>query len=510
MSSELRFLKGVIGRDEQKSKLANEMKDLSVDELSTVIKEANGDMLQYFQDHPEKLKEKQKRDAAKSKEKKASEEKKTSLVGDTARGAAKGGAVGAAVGAAINGAHNRGAMHAALKDSAIKASPHAKEIASEAGNLKALATGVGMGRGIRKGLKYGLPAGAALGAIKHFSKKKEASLEAVAEQWGRELAKEAAFGVKIPHAVTPEMFAQVAAAGKKSYKLTNLSKGILTGGAALAAKKALTKKKEAPQEKTAAPDFSKLVGSAARLVEKHGPGARAVAGKAGKAAYNGVKNVGTRIGNIKDPITKGVAAGSAIGGIGGAAQGFLDPKEDPFTGKKKRLQSAYRKGMAGAVSGALVGSVSPYMKTSSVALLEKAAAGLTGLGGIGAMAGNFVKSMAPTAKKAMGAAAPMAQKALGAAKPMAQKAMAAAKPMVQQGAKALGGASMGQAAAVGAGAGAALGAAKGAIAPGVGANGQKNSRLGGMARGAVGGAAVGGALGAGAKAGLPHAMKRLG
>ncbi len=36
-----------------------------------LAKEANGDMLQYFQDHPDKLKEKQKRDAAKGKEKTA-------------------------------------------------------------------------------------------------------------------------------------------------------------------------------------------------------------------------------------------------------------------------------------------------------------------------------------------------------------------------------------------------------------------------------------------------------
>lgn len=204
----------------------------------------------------------------------------------------------------------------------------------------------------------------------------------------------------------------------------------------------------------------------------------------GKGAHSAVSSAAGSLSNIKDPIARGAAVGGVVGGVGGAAQGFLDPKENPVTGEKQRLRTAFRKGLAGAAQGASTGAIyGGIQKSSSVkklaSAMEKHALGMQG---IGSMAKNFVAS----------------------AKPMAQKAMTAAMPHVQQGVKALGNASMGQAAGAGAVAGGALGAAKGLVAPGKDAQGNTKSRIGGALKGAVGGAAGGAALGAGAKAGLTH------
>lgn len=223
-----------------------------------------------------------------------------------------------------------------------------------------------------------------------------------------------------------------------------------------------------------------------------GNAAKTVGGK----AHSAIKALGSRVSNIKDPIIKNTAIGSIIGGTGGAVSGLLDPKEDPVTGEKQRLRSAFRRGVAGTASGALSGALlGSFGKTSSVqklaAVMEKQALGMAG---IGSMAKNFVAGMKPAAEKAMGAI-----------KPMAQNMMAKAAPTAV---KHLGGRSMGQVAGMGAAGGAALGAAKGLVAPGRDpATGQPKSRLGAMAGGAVKGGLVGGALGAGAKAAVPHLQK---
>lgn len=244
-------------------------------------------------------------------------------------------------------------------------------------------------------------------------------------------------------------------------------------------------------------EASKIPGRISRAYESLKGPVGSAAKAVGSKAHGAVKALGNKVNRINDPIAKGTAVGALIGGSGGVVSGLLDPKEDPLTGEKQRLRSAFRRGVSGAaggaVSGALMGS---FGKTSSVqklaAALEKQALGLN-MGGIGSMAKNFVGQMKP-----------VAQKAMGAVKPMAQNAMAKAAPMAT---KALGGKSMGQAAGMGAAVGAGLGAAKGLVAPGTNAQGQQNSRLGAMARGAAGGAALGAGAGAAAKAALPHMQK---
>lgn len=227
---------------------------------------------------------------------------------------------------------------------------------------------------------------------------------------------------------------------------------------------------------------SKFVGRVGRLWEKHGPKVKSVAGKAGKAATDGVKAVGERIGKIDNPITRGAAAGATIGGVAGGIGGLISPERDPYTGEKKRLKTMLTKGTAGALTGAATGALTGSMqKSSSVVRLELAMDQMTkraGLAGISAAAKNFVSQ----------------------AKPIAAKAMAAATPHVQAAGKVLRGSTMGQAAGIGAAAGGTLGAAKGLVAPGKDAQGNTKSRLGGALKGAVGGAAGGAALGAGAKA----------
>lgn len=399
-------------------------------------KTANGDMLQYYQGHPKKLKEKQERDA--KKEKKAG-------IGDTARRVGgkvlkavsdnKGAAIGAAGGALLGGTapapkgkkktvgqRVRGAVAGGLYGGAmghlmtapLMPSSSMRKAVTHVPNESSVST-LKSGKGkvpsdLKDAEKY----------LHAFPQKtKKASVE-MAEAWARDLAKE-----------------KVAI----SFNQAN--------------------------------EASKFVGRVSRLWEKHGPAVKNIASKAGKKAYDGVSSVGKRMGDIKDPIVKGMATGGAIGGVGGAAQGFLDPKENPYTGEKQRLRTAFRKGMAGAAGGAVSGAL--------IGSMNKSSAAIPGLGGIGSMAKNFVSSMAPTAHKAVNAAT----------------------PTVRAGIARLGGSTMGQAAGAGAVGGAALGAAKGLVAPGTGPNGQKNSRLGAMARGAVGGAALGGAAGAGAKAALP-------
>lgn len=217
---------------------------------------------------------------------------------------------------------------------------------------------------------------------------------------------------------------------------------------------------------------SKFVGRASRLWEKHGPAVKNLAGKVGKGARDAFSGAGKRIGNIKDPIARGAALGAATGGVGGAVQGFLDPKEDPNTGKKQRVRTAFRKGLAGAAAGAPTGALFASMsKSSSVRELEKAAAGLPGLGNIGSMARNFVGQMKPMAQKALGGVGNM---------------------------------SHGQMAGVGAAAGSTLGAAKGLMAPGKDAQGNTKSRIGGALKGGIGGAALGAGAGVGLKAMAPR------
>lgn len=359
------------------------------------MKQANGDMLQYYQDHPEKLKAKQERDAKK--------EKKAYLGPENVLGAGLGYVAGKAQ-------KKRGETHSfGGKQVASLLIPGA--VGYQAARYVAHNTG---------------------DEHKKSKKEKKASADAiaVADAWGRELAKTAGM----------------------SFNKVN--------------------------------EASKMVGRISRLWEKHGPAVKQMAGAAGKKVHEGVKNVGSRLGNIKDPITRGAATGVAIGGVGGAAQGFLDPKENPYTGEKQRLRTAFRKGLSGAASGAVQGGLIGSMgKTSSVKSLEKAAAGVVpGLGAMGAAAGNFVRSMGSTAHKALNSAT----------------------PALRSGISTLGKSTMGQAAGAGAVGGAALGAAKGLVAPGRDANGQQRSRLGAMAGGAAKGAAGGAAMGAGAKAALPH------
>lgn len=211
----------------------------------------------------------------------------------------------------------------------------------------------------------------------------------------------------------------------------------------------------------------------------------------GSGAHKAVSGAAKSLGAIKDPISRGAAIGAAAGGVGGAAQGFLDPKEDPMTGKKQRLTSAVRKGLGGAAAGGTSGALFGAMaKSSSVqklaAAMEKRALGMAG---IGSMAKNFVSQMKPVAQKAMTAAKPMVQGAMNAAKPLAQKAMGALKSP-----------GVGQAAGMGAVAGGVAGAAKGLVAPGRDANGQAKGRISGAMSGAAGGAAMGAIGGGGGKA----------
>lgn len=218
-----------------------------------------------------------------------------------------------------------------------------------------------------------------------------------------------------------------------------------------------------------------------------GKKAKGVAENVGRKARDTVGGAASRLSNIKDPIARGAAIGAATGGVSGGVQGFLDPKENPATGEKHRLRTAFRKGLAGAAAGAPTGALFGAMqKSSSVKklemVLEKTALGMAG---IGSMARNFVAS----------------------AKPVAQKAMTSMAPALQRGAKTIGGMSMGRAAGAGAMIGGAVGATKGLIAPGKDAQGNTKSRLGGALKSGLSGAGAGGAIGAGAKAALPHLQK---
>ncbi len=429
----------------------NKLASLNISELSTLWKQANGDMLQYFQDNPEKLKEKKERDARKKK-----------------------------------------------------------------------------------------------------AKEKKASIE-LADLWGRELAKEAAFGVKIPNVVTPEIVqrvAQAAGPAKKTLKLTNLSKGLLAAGAGYGVAKASKK----PEEKTAS--FKDV----AEAVSAHGPALKNMATAAGSTIRRGVEGAGKVVGGIKDPLSRNAAAGAMIGGVGKGVEGFIDPKENPYTGEKQRIRTALRKGFGGAAGGAATGALlaGGVSKLSSVTIPPatvgrlkakglQAAAGASQAvgatlgysagkrqkdrgerhsfgagrllsmalpGGAGYQAGRAIGHSSVTDKRekskeaaglpGLGNIGSMVRNFAGQAGSVANKAFDAAAPTLRKGIGALGSSTMGQAAAGGAMGGAALGAAKGLVAPGTGPNGQKNSRLGAMTRGAVRGAAVGGTLGAGAKAALPR------
>lgn len=358
-------------------------------------------------------------------------------------------------------------------------------------------------------------------------KSKKASVDqktALADAWGRELAKEANGDMLQYFQDNPDKLKEKRERDAKKDKKAYVEKDLIPGGLAdkesykkfdpkkvrqgakvemehtnskpiareiasdhLTEDKGYYKKLKKMEKNSGAGD--KVVERAAQLWAKHGPAVKAGVRTVGNKAHDVAKGIGTRIGKIENPIGRGAAAGATLGGIAGGVQGLVSPDRDPYTGEKKRLKTMLTKGLAGAATGGATGALTGSMqKSSSVQKLEtamaKSAAGLIGGGGLGSMAKNFVAQ----------------------AKPMAQKAMSAATPHVQAGMKALSGASMGQAAGVGAAAGGALGAAKGLVAPGRNAQGQTNSRVGGALKGAVGGAVGGAALGAGAK-GLSTRMR---
>lgn len=606
MTPELKLAQ-FLSSDESKQKLASKMEDLSVDELEGVLKEANGDMLQYFQDHPEKLKEKQERDAKK--------EKKAATVGQALAVGAGASAVSGAAGYALGKHHGRKEKKSSSKtednesretdakneieneeklspqDKLKKADAFGRELAKkekEAAEKKdhtlrntALAVG-GLSAATIAGMKaagshpnkweklrrtqasakgiatnllnkakhaeaektavIAFGAGKALGAIGGAAKAVGNAAKAVpkavkgapgaAKGVGSFLKKDwqatkqqFSAGVKgqarpalaktplspvVHHNAAPPAPAAAAAAPAKKGLSSGAKAGLIAAGGATAGMvghAALDKRKE-QQQKAASVEKIAVINFA-----KAGKTVGELAKKVGKGAHGAVSSAATHLGNIKDPIGRGAAIGAATGGVGGAVQGFLDPKENPVTGEKQRLRTAFRKGLAGAAAGAPTGALFGAMsKAASVqkleAALEKRALGMAG---IGSMAKNFVGSMKPVAEKAMGAVKPMAQKAMGAA-----QNFAAARPKLQQGLLSAGGAlhSAGQGiganlatrAGVGAAAGGALGAAKGLVAPGRDAQGQQKSRLGAMARGAAGGAA----LGAGAGAVAPKALQAVG
>lgn len=565
----------VLSSNEEKQKLASEMREKSVEELEAMLKEANGDMLQYYQDHPEKLKEKRERDAKKEKKSSVSFREKIAMADawgrdlarkemekvaekDTDR-AKRYGHVGMALNAASGVA--QGIAHA-------KANTPLAQLVSRkplvgaglaAGNL---AAGYGMGRlvhrvvhgkttgeelpksaSVEKVAVIAFGAGKVLGgissaakgavsAVKNAPKAAKGAAKGVGDFLKKDIAAtKQQFSAGLKGAPRPAL-APTAIPGihhnapppsvpvKKDF--SGLKKGLAIGAGGLAlgagGHAALTHKKEPQQMKAASAEKvavsfnqmnegSKMLGRMSRLWDKHGGTVKNVAGKVGKGAVDVAKNVGTRLTNIKDPVARGAAIGAATGGVGGAVQGFLDPKENPITGEKQRLRSAFRKGLAGAAAGAPTGALFGAIgKTSSVKTLEKAAAGLTGLGGIGSMAKNFVASAKPMvqgmASKAMPAiqnAAVQAKKMVQPLKPFAQAAtgLAAAQPTGQMMGHMAGGGALG-------------GAVKGLVAPGKDAQGQQRSRLGGMARGAATGAALGLGTAAATKAAVPYAQRALG
>lgn len=488
-----------LSTNEETQKIEVAVRGLSLEELEGLLKTgsaklANGDMLQYFQDHPEKLKEKQERDAKK-------EKKAWSFPEDNAHHKLqKPPLTGCVVKKSSSKTEDNESSASDIKaemekdeklspqDKLKKAESMGRELAQKEKSA-ALAFGAGkaigaLGNAAKAvgGAAKALPGAvkSAPGGIGAFLKK---DLQATKQQFSAGMKGQARPALaKTPVPGIQHNAAPVAApAAAKSGMGAGMKMGLMAGGVAAAAgagmagHAAMDKRQQQGVQKAAsaekvAVDFGKLKEPALKAVKT-----------VGTKLHSGVKALGGKINSIHDPIIKGTAAGALIGGVGGVATGAILPDKDE-AGKPQRSKTMMRRGIAGALSGAATGGITGAMqKSSSVKKLEAALEkNALGMAGIGSMAKNFVGSMKPVAQKAMAAAKPMAQQAMSAAKPLVQKGLAqAAKTPVAAGA-------------IG---GAALGAAGGFAAPQ-----QGQSRMGSAFRGATTGGMAGAGLGMGAKA----------